>query len=51
MMSEICFKITWEVNLTNELEGMLKLISTLLRTPILLELSEHIEGIPWWCSG
>lgn len=42
-MSEICFKIVWEVNLRNALGSMLKLISSLLGTPILLELSEHKE--------
>ena len=40
-MSEVCFTITWEVILTNRLESMLKLISTLLGKPILLELTEH----------
>ena len=42
-MSEIRFKIMWEVNLTNGPGSMMELIPTQLETLILLILSEHTE--------
>lgn len=42
-MSETGFKIMWAVNLTNGLGRMMELIPTLLKTLILLILSEHTE--------
>lgn len=43
MMSDICFKTIWEINVTNGLESVIELIPPLLGIPILLELSEHTE--------